>query len=223
MDLVAVTGSDKPYLYDLPHLLSLPVGFEFRFRYRCKWVEDNLLQKLQEDKDVLEKSKVVILFHSRRLGRLLVLRKAEVITVERFEDIVFLRLKLGEIPDASLNDGERVGRKALGLDEGVDLNKGLQPGFYFRENQLSACSYSAAFQGEACKNWVALVRTLQEEPYLDGVPMFQSYCQKKITRANLQDMLGIEMASARVGLLSIIGTIILMVMGSLLFPDRKHV
>jgi SSS family solute:Na+ symporter len=38
----------------------------------------------------------------------------------------------------------------------------------------------------------------------------------------VQDLLGFEMSSARVGLLVILGTIILMVMGSLLFPDRKH-
>jgi SSS family solute:Na+ symporter len=38
----------------------------------------------------------------------------------------------------------------------------------------------------------------------------------------VQDLLGIEYSSARVGLLSVIGTIVLMVIGSLLFPDRKH-
>jgi SSS family solute:Na+ symporter len=38
----------------------------------------------------------------------------------------------------------------------------------------------------------------------------------------VQDLLGIEYSSARVGLLSIIGTIVLMIIGSLLFPDRKH-
>jgi SSS family solute:Na+ symporter len=38
----------------------------------------------------------------------------------------------------------------------------------------------------------------------------------------VQDLLGIEMSSARVGLLSILGTLVLMVIGSLLFPDRHH-
>lgn len=37
----------------------------------------------------------------------------------------------------------------------------------------------------------------------------------------VQDLLGIEYSSARVGLLSVIGTIVLMIIGSLLFPDRK--
>jgi SSS family solute:Na+ symporter len=37
----------------------------------------------------------------------------------------------------------------------------------------------------------------------------------------VQDLLGFEMSSARVGLLSILGTLVLMVIGSLLFPDRK--
>jgi len=38
----------------------------------------------------------------------------------------------------------------------------------------------------------------------------------------VQDLLGIELSSAIVGLLSVIGTIVLMIIGSLLFPDRKH-
>ena len=38
----------------------------------------------------------------------------------------------------------------------------------------------------------------------------------------VQGFLGFEMSSARVGLLSILGTIMLMVVGSLLFPDRNH-
>ena len=38
----------------------------------------------------------------------------------------------------------------------------------------------------------------------------------------VQDLLGIEYSSARVGLLSVIGTIVLMIIGSLLFPDRKQ-
>lgn len=37
----------------------------------------------------------------------------------------------------------------------------------------------------------------------------------------VQDLLGIEMSSARVGLVSIIATLVLMIFGSLLFPDRK--
>ena len=38
----------------------------------------------------------------------------------------------------------------------------------------------------------------------------------------VQDFLGIELSSAIVGLLSVIGTIVLMILGSLLFPDRQH-
>ena len=37
----------------------------------------------------------------------------------------------------------------------------------------------------------------------------------------VQDLLGFEMSSARVGLLSVIGTIVLMIIGSLIFPDRN--
>jgi SSS family solute:Na+ symporter len=37
----------------------------------------------------------------------------------------------------------------------------------------------------------------------------------------VQDLLGIELSSARVGLFSILATLFLMVVGSLFFPDRK--
>jgi SSS family solute:Na+ symporter len=38
----------------------------------------------------------------------------------------------------------------------------------------------------------------------------------------VQDLLGIEYSSARVGLLSILGTLVLMIIGSLMFPDRTE-
>ena len=38
----------------------------------------------------------------------------------------------------------------------------------------------------------------------------------------VQDLLGIEMSSARVGLLSVIVTLLLMILGSLIFPDRNE-
>lgn len=38
----------------------------------------------------------------------------------------------------------------------------------------------------------------------------------------VQDLLGFELSSAFVGLLSVIGTIVLMIMGSIIFPDRQH-
>jgi len=38
----------------------------------------------------------------------------------------------------------------------------------------------------------------------------------------VQDILGIELSSALVGLLSVIGTIVLMIIGSIIFPDRQR-
>ena len=45
--LIAVTGSEQPYIFDLPHLLSLPEGFQSRFRYRPKWVASDLLARIE--------------------------------------------------------------------------------------------------------------------------------------------------------------------------------
>ena len=39
--------------------------------------------------------------------------------------------------------------------------------------------------------------------------------------APVQDILGIELSSARVGLFSVILTLVLMILGSLIFPDRN--
>ena len=68
--LVAVTGSQQPYIFDLPHLLSLPEGFEFRFRYRPKWIEPELLARIRSGPEAFSERTLIVVFHSQEMKRL---------------------------------------------------------------------------------------------------------------------------------------------------------
>jgi hypothetical protein len=89
--LVAVTGSQPPYLYDLPQLLSLPQGFEFRFRYRRSWAQEELRKK----DDIDHKGRdLFLLFHSQETGRVIPLRRAKIIQIEPAGPLLFVRFRL---------------------------------------------------------------------------------------------------------------------------------
>jgi hypothetical protein len=93
--LVAVTGSDAPYLYDLPQLQALPAGFEFRFRYKRTWVESKLLKRLEANPKALDERELLLVFHSRPRKSLIPLRYATIRGVELIGPIVFVRFELG--------------------------------------------------------------------------------------------------------------------------------
>ncbi len=80
--LVAVTGSQPPYIYDLPLLLSLPDGFEFRFRYHQIWVSNDVLREMEGTPDYLLRRPLIVMFHSQEQKRLLPLRSCKVIGME---------------------------------------------------------------------------------------------------------------------------------------------
>src|SRR5690349_8653050 len=89
--LVAVTGSQRPYIFDLPHLLSLPKGFEFRFRYRPRWVDEKLVAQIVNHGETFAGRQMVILFHSQDSKRLIPVRRGEVIAFESVGPMIFLR------------------------------------------------------------------------------------------------------------------------------------
>src|SRR4051812_43397128 len=80
--LLAVTGSQHPYIFDLPHLLSLPEGFEFRFRYRHSWVDPRILADVGRHPSAFAKRDVIILFHSQESRQIIPIRKGTVIGLE---------------------------------------------------------------------------------------------------------------------------------------------
>ena len=94
--LVAVTGSQEPYIYDLPHLLALPSEFEFRFRYRPQWVEAEVLSEISEDNDLYGRP-LIVLFHSQQNRVLIPIRRATVARIERLGPMVFVRFRVGAL------------------------------------------------------------------------------------------------------------------------------
>jgi hypothetical protein len=101
--LVAVTGSQRPYIFDLPHLLSLPVGFEFRFRYRHRWVSSSILSDVAKGEGNLVGRELVIVFHSTHTRRILPIRVATIIAIENVGPMIFVRLRAGRYFETDLN------------------------------------------------------------------------------------------------------------------------
>src|SRR5437016_1081937 len=93
--LVAVTGSQPPYIYDLPVLLSLPNGFECRFRYHQAWVSSDVLDEIASTPGVAVRRPLILLFHSQEQKRLLPLRSCSVTGIDRLGPLVFIRFAVG--------------------------------------------------------------------------------------------------------------------------------
>lgn len=200
--LVAVTGSRAPYIYDLPQLLSLPDGFEFRFRYFPVWVADELTSKLQSyraERDLQLRQKVfageplVLLFHSQELKRLLPLRLCTIISLEGVGPLVFLRFRLGPLAHVSedviaadppevarASESDRLNRDAvswLGLGA-HDLSTPLPKGMYLRRAAAAPppvywVSIRATDTETDAAAWAAMAALLQGEPQLKRIPLFK--------------------------------------------------
>ena len=192
LPLLAITGSQRPYIYDLPHVLSLPEGFEFRFRYRHMWVENRLAAEVRAESPDLQGKELILLFHSQETCRLIPIRKCTIVSIENIGPMVFIRFRVGPFPhvdiDALMNPDWKVadaaadrlsnlGRDLLG-DAGAgpfDLSKALPQQFYLRyANALPsgltwAPELTAPDIGAA---WARLVVCLLKEPNLVEIPMF---------------------------------------------------
>jgi len=186
----AVTGSQRPYIYDLPQVLSLPHGFEFRFRYRHQWIDNRLWDRIRNDAKSFEGRDLILLFHSQEEQRIVPLRRATIVRVEELGALVFIRFRLCEFVKSTLLDLRASGRKAstqrkqqsTAWMDGVvqlggssspgfgqfDLAKSLPEGWYFR----SAAASSLAWSNDPVDAWSALATMLQDEANLSGVPLF---------------------------------------------------
>ncbi len=110
--LVAITGSQPPYIFDLPQLLSLPDGVEFRFRYSYEWVSDELRTALGRDVGrhrrwfegpCLTGKTLLLVFHSQESQRLLPLRRCTIVGAELLGPMVFVRFRVGPFASVSPN------------------------------------------------------------------------------------------------------------------------
>src|SRR5258708_37774647 len=86
-ELVAITSSVTPYIYDLPQLMSLPSGFEFRFRYRPLWIEERVLQRPSD----FVMGTITILFHSLDRKCLIPMRRGIVTNIETIGPFVYVQ------------------------------------------------------------------------------------------------------------------------------------
>ena len=190
--LVAVTGSQPPYIYDLPLLLSLPDGFEFRFRYHQMWVSNDVLRELECSPRNVVRRPLIVVFHSQEQKRLLPLRMCSVIGIDKLGPLVFIRFALGpfvkvapEVVLAKLDSKERkvesdrlsaIGRRLINLEK-WDLAKSLPEGRYL---SLAAAEVSAvewprvdgANVQSISSAWAALAALLMNEDRLFQIPMF---------------------------------------------------
>jgi hypothetical protein len=190
--LLAVSGSQRPYIYDLPHLVSLPKGLEFRFRYRYQWVEDALRRAVDENATALVGREIIFLFHSQDSKRIVPIRRARILGIESIGPMVFIRFRVGEFVRVDLDivsssypdpgTAEPATEKLSALAEellghigpvGVahDLSKQLPPGWYFRTAQGSL-PVEAWDRDDPAMAWARLAAVLHREPSLSGIPLF---------------------------------------------------
>lgn len=188
--IIAVTSSEPPYLYDLPHILSLPNGFEGRFRYFVDWVAPDVAK--QADRGVsFAGRELILVFHSLETGRLLPVRKAEVIELQRRGPMYHLRFVVHEFPAcgrdliigpdrsaARERDSDwltQVGAELVGV-EGRDLTSRLPKSAFLRETPRGWQSIrppaGVATDDELDRRWAAMAALVMEEPHLRDVPLF---------------------------------------------------
>lgn len=181
----AVTGSKKPYVYDLPHLLSLPPGFDFRFRYRHDWVDQRLWDDIRNRPETFVGKDLIVLFHSPERQRLLPIRQCSILSVEELGPVVHLRLRLGKFAatafdvralasapesdrDAESKSQTAKARLLTGLDTHT-LAETLPDGFYLRETSVDS---QLTWSDDPLQGWAGLATLLQDEPAISGVPFF---------------------------------------------------
>ena len=195
--LLAVTGSQRPYLFDLPQLLSLPEGFEFRFRYRHTWVDPAIVRQLVDGETNLAGREAIILFHSQMSRRIVPIRRGTIIGLEELGPMILLRFRVGPFAriklDLSRYTGPSPGEKMPGAeaslaatallerakallgsveqDDSFDLSQPLPRGSYLRE-AAKPSDPGDWDPGDAAAAWARMIAVLNEDHCLLGVPFF---------------------------------------------------
>lgn len=188
--MVAVTSSRAPYLYDLPHVLSLPYGFEARFRYFVDWVSPDVARRV-EGGETFKGRELALVFHSLETAQLLPFRCAEVILLERIGPMYHLRFVTRDFPDVSQGvvlgpDRESsrqlasstLSKRSVELLElkGHALSEPLPKAAFLRETKHGWKEFSdggpSTVATSADQRWAAIASLVMEEPNLEDVPMF---------------------------------------------------
>lgn len=190
LPLLAVTGSQRPYIFDLPNLLSLPSGLEFRFRYRHCWVSDEIVQQLSSTSTKhFVGREMVVLFHSEDSGRLLPIRAGSILGIEIIGPMTYVRFRVGAFFKASLDLAQYSSSDNAGADaaattlskigiaflgngaDQLDLRKPLPKGRYLgcASTPVAATHLDTS---DAAMAWARLAAVLQHESSLRGIPLF---------------------------------------------------
>jgi hypothetical protein len=93
--IVLITNSIAPYSYDAARVLAISTGTPYRFRYKKRWVANNL--KLDE----LHGRSAVLVFRDFDTGSLTPLRRVTLCQIERLGDILHVRFIASDYLDAT--------------------------------------------------------------------------------------------------------------------------
>lgn len=89
--LVAITGSQKPYVYDLPQILALPASLEFRFRYRDRWLDPEVRKQVNQS---VTSEPILLVFWSQKTKRLIPLRWARLQSLVKYGPVTYCSFTL---------------------------------------------------------------------------------------------------------------------------------
>ena len=219
----AITGSQRPYIYDLPQVLSLPEGFEFRFRYRHKWISNDVCDLIRSNPESLAGKGLVLLFHSQETKRVIPIRRATIVRVEEFGPLVHIRFRVGPFPASHLDIRALAARGSVELQEQsdrwqqavielvtgnellvgqqdfreFDLADPLPPEWHFRRVLTPD---AIAWESDPKRGWGALATVLQDEANLSGVPLFyllgfENEARRLLQPVTVRNLLSIRRAS----------------------------
>lgn len=93
-----------PYGYELIHILAYPSGLKYRFRFSEKWVSE----KIRNDLLSLENRKALIIFRDKKTNCFYPVRHATILKAEKIADVYYIEYRINEIVDydsrASIRD-----------------------------------------------------------------------------------------------------------------------
>lgn len=89
-----------PYGYELIHILAYPEGFRYRFRFDEEWVAEKVKNKLS----TLPKKEAVIVFRDKERAKFYPVRYATIENVHKIADIYYIEYRLDEIVEYDSNE-----------------------------------------------------------------------------------------------------------------------
>jgi len=107
-----IINSIKPYAYEINNILALPKGFQYRVRYKQKWISDTLLKRITKgdfDKKhlAIRPERALLILRDFSSGYFIPLRYVNIISINKFSNVYYFRYSLDGLyryPPLSEND-----------------------------------------------------------------------------------------------------------------------